>query len=66
VYLVDANIISAGASSRIGASAALIAWMDHHSADLYMSAVSVADIGAGIARFEERFGTPRPRSSIAW
>jgi predicted nucleic acid-binding protein len=66
VYLVDTDIISAGAPSRTGASAALIAWMDDHSADLYMSAVSVAEIEAGIARLRRRGASRRAGDLTAW
>src|SRR5258708_15358314 len=49
VYLIDTNVISAGAPSR-AAPPALIAWMDHHSAQLFISAVTVAEIEDGIAK----------------
>jgi predicted nucleic acid-binding protein len=49
LYLVDTNVISAGALLR-AAPPALIAWMDHHSPQLYISAVTVAEIGDGIAK----------------
>jgi toxin FitB len=35
VYLVDTDVVSAGAPSK-ASSAALVTWMDEHSADLYL------------------------------
>jgi predicted nucleic acid-binding protein len=43
VYLVDTNVISAGAPSR-RAAPALVEWMDVHSASLFLSAVTIAEI----------------------
>jgi predicted nucleic acid-binding protein len=47
VYLVDTNVVSAGAPTKIGP---LVTWMDEHSADLYMSAVSIGEIEGGIPK----------------
>ena len=41
MYLVDTNVISAGARLKAAAAADLVKWMDEHSADLYVSAVTV-------------------------
>jgi toxin FitB len=65
VYLVDTNVVSAGAPSK-APSAALVAWMDEHSADLYLSAVSVAEIEAGIARLRRRGGKRRADDLTFW
>jgi toxin FitB len=37
--LVDTDVVSAGAPSKAARAAALVAWMDENSADLYLSAV---------------------------
>ena len=50
MYLVDTNVISAGAPSKRSADARLITWMDVHSSELYLSAVTVAEIEDGIAK----------------
>jgi len=65
VYLVDTNVISAGAPSR-SASPALIAWMDHHSPQLYVSAVTVAEIGDGIAKARRQGATRKAADLDAW
>jgi predicted nucleic acid-binding protein len=49
MYLVDTNVISATAPSRPVPSG-LIEWMDSHSAALFLSAVTVAEIEDGIAK----------------
>lgn len=50
MYLVDTNVISAGAPSRDGRWAELASWMDQNSEYLFLSAISVAEIEAGIAK----------------
>jgi predicted nucleic acid-binding protein len=63
VYLVDTNIISAAAPSR-PASSALVEWMDSHSASLFLSAVTVAEIEDGIAK-SRREGARRKSADLA-
>ncbi|HEY3641077.1 MAG TPA: type II toxin-antitoxin system VapC family toxin [Xanthobacteraceae bacterium] len=50
MYLVDTDVISAGAPSRAVARAGLAKWMDEQSAQLYLSTVTVAEIEGGIAK----------------
>jgi len=65
VYLVDTNVISAAAPSR-PVSPALLEWLDAHSAALFMSAVTVAEIQDGIARLG-RDGAKRKSADLtAW
>jgi predicted nucleic acid-binding protein len=66
VYLVDTDVISAGAPSKTGASQALVAWMDETSADLYVSAVSIAEIEAGIAKLRRQGAERRAEDLAAW
>jgi predicted nucleic acid-binding protein len=65
VYLVDTNVVSAGAPSKIP-SVALVTWMDEHSADLYMSSVSIAEIESGIARLRRQGSNRRADDLAAW
>lgn len=65
MYLVDTNVISAAAPSR-SASPALIAWMDNHSAQLYISAVAVAEIEDGIAKVRREGATRKAADLAAW
>ena len=50
MYLVDTNVLSAGAPGRSERSATLVEWMDTHSDGLFLSAVTVAAISDGIAK----------------
>jgi predicted nucleic acid-binding protein len=65
VYLVDTNVISAAAPSRAVPSG-LIEWMDLHSASLYLSAVTVAEIEDGIAKLRREGAARRSADLNAW
>ena len=65
MYLVDTDVVSAGAPSK-ASSAALVTWMDEHSVDLYLSAVSIAEIEAGIARLRRQGGKRRADELTLW
>ena len=65
MYLIDTNVISAGAPARI-ASAALIDWMDAHSPSLSLSAVTVTEIEDGIAKLRREGATRRSADLAAW
>jgi predicted nucleic acid-binding protein len=65
LYLVDTNVISAAAPLR-SRSSALIAWMDDHSAELYLSAVTVAEIEGGIAKARRDGATRKAADLEAW
>jgi toxin FitB len=65
VYLVDTNVISAAAPSRL-VSPALVKWMDTHSASLFMSAVTVAEIEDGIAKLRREGATRKSADLTAW
>jgi hypothetical protein len=65
VYLVDTNVISAGAPSRL-APPELVAWMEVHSALLFLSSVTVAEIEDGIAKLRREGATRRSEDLTAW
>jgi hypothetical protein len=65
VYLVDTNVISAGAPSRL-APAELVGWMDAQSALLSLSAVTVAEIEDGIAKLRREGATRKSADLAAW
>jgi toxin FitB len=65
VYLVDTNIISVGAPSRL-APPDLVAWMDAHSPALFLSAVTVAEIEDGIAKLRRERATRKSDDLTAW
>jgi predicted nucleic acid-binding protein len=66
VYLVDTNIVSAGAPAKRRTSPELVTWMDGNSASLYMSAVSIAEIEAGIARLRRQGSGRKADGLTAW
>jgi toxin FitB len=66
VHLVDTNVISAAAPSKRGAPVALATWMDDNSADLFMSAVSIAEIEAGIAELRRQGARRKAHDLTAW
>jgi predicted nucleic acid-binding protein len=65
MYLVDTNVISAAAPSR-PVSPALVEWMDTHSASLFISAVTVAEIEDGIAKLLREGATRKSADLTAW
>jgi hypothetical protein len=64
VYLVDTNVISAAAAPGRRLPPALVEWMDAHSASLFLSVVTVAEIEDGIAK-SRREGARRKSSGLA-
>jgi predicted nucleic acid-binding protein len=64
MYLADTNVISAGAPSRPISD--LVAWMDQHSASLYLSTVTVAEIEDGIAKAKREKTTRKAADLAAW
>jgi toxin FitB len=65
VYLVDTNVLSAAAPSRPVPSA-LVEWMDAHSAALFMSAVTVAEIEDGTAKLLREGASRKSADLTAW
>lgn len=65
MYLVDTNVISAGAPSRVP-SGELITWMDAHSDALFLSVVTIAEIEDGIAKSKREGATRKARDLMAW
>jgi toxin FitB len=65
VYLVDTNVISASMRSRLAPSE-LVTWMDTHSASLFLSAVTVAEIEDGIAKLHREGATRKSEDLAAW
>jgi predicted nucleic acid-binding protein len=49
-YLVDTDVISAGAPARGEDSSSLLLWMDQNSRSLFISTITVAEIADGIAK----------------
>lgn len=67
MYLLDTNIVSADAPAKrqVGVEA-LAAWMHAHSDRLYLSAISIAEIEAGIARAIRIEATTKAENLRRW
>jgi predicted nucleic acid-binding protein len=65
LYLVDTNVISARAPSRVPLPE-LAAWMDSHSAELFLSTVTIAEIEDGIAKAQREGAIRKARDLTAW
>ena len=50
MFLVDTNVVSAGAPGRALSGSALLQWMEDHSDQLYLSVITVAELEGGIAK----------------
>ena len=65
-YLVDTNVISAAAPTAVVPRPDLVRWMDYSSQELYLSAISIAEISDGIAK-AKREGAKRKSAALsAW
>lgn len=65
MYLVDTNVISAGAPTRLPI-AGLTDWLDRHSAELWLSAVTVTEIEDGVAKLRREGATRKSADLTAW
>jgi toxin FitB len=65
-YLVDTNVISAAAPVTAVRHPEIAEWMDSHSADLFMSAVTIAEIAGGIAKARREGATRKASDLSAW
>jgi predicted nucleic acid-binding protein len=62
-YLVDTNVISVTVP-RATQHAALVEWMDRNSSNLFLSAITIAEIADGIAK-AKREGATRKASNLS-
>jgi predicted nucleic acid-binding protein len=65
MFLVDTNIISAAAPSR-RTPPELWRWMDRRSAELFISAVTAAEIEDGVAKARRQGARAKARDLEAW
>ena len=64
MYLVDTNVLSAGAPTKAAAMPDLAAWMDRNSAALYLSVITIAEVEDGIAK-SRRLGAHRKAGRLS-
>ena len=65
-YLVDTNIISATAPTMAVKRPELIEWMDSRSSDLFLSAVTIAEVSDGIAKAKREGASRKAADLSAW
>ena len=65
-YLVDTNVISTTAPTSTVKRSELIAWMEAHSDDLFVSAVTIAEIADGIAKAKREGARRKAANLSAW
>ena len=65
MFLVDTNVVSAAAPAPARASD-LVEWMDRRSRDLFVSAVTIAEIEDGISKAAREGASAKARALGAW
>ncbi len=66
MYLVDTNVLSAGAPTKAGPAHDLIGWMERRSASLHLSVVTIAEIEDGIAKSRREGATRKAQRLSEW
>ena len=66
MYLVDTDVLSSGAPAAGRRPPEFAEWMEAHSAELFLSAVTVAEIASGIAKVARTGRTGRANDLKAW
>lgn len=66
MFLVDTNVISALAPSKRGAVPGIVAWLDRASPHLFLSVISAAEVGRGIAKAEREGATTKAQRLAEW
>lgn len=66
LYLVDTNVLSAGAPTKAVPQEKLREWMDRSSADLYLSVITIAEVEDGIARSRRSGAHAKAGRLVEW
>ena len=66
MYVVDTNVLSAGAPARGVPRHGLVDWMERNSAGLYLSVITVAEVESGIARSRRIGAAVRAQRLVEW
>ena len=66
MYLVDTDVISGGAPTKGLRNAAVAAWMDRNSDQLFISAITVAEITDGIEKSRRESATRKAAALEEW
>ena len=66
MYLVDTNVLSAGAPTKARPAADLVGWMERNSERLYLSMITVAEVEDGIAKARREAAHRKADSLSEW
>ena len=66
MFLVDMNVISALAPSKRKSSEQLVEWLDKASSQLFLSAISAAEVKSGITKAEREGATTKAQRLRDW
>ena len=66
MYLVDTNVISAGAPTKSQAVPGLMGWMEANASRLHLSVITVAEIEDGIAKARRQNATRKADRLADW
>jgi predicted nucleic acid-binding protein len=66
VYLVDTNVLSAGAPTKARIETGLVEWMDRNSDKLFISVITIAEIDAGIAKLRDNGSLKKAQRLSEW
>jgi toxin FitB len=65
-FLIDTDVLSAGAPSKARAVPLLLSWMDRNSERLYVSVITIAEIEDGIANSNREGATRKAARLREW
>jgi hypothetical protein len=65
-FLVDTDVLSTGAPSKVQSIQELVTWMDRNSERLYVSVVTIAEIEDGIAKSAREGATRKAARLREW
>jgi toxin FitB len=65
-YLVDTDVVSVTAPTALVSRPEITEWMDLHSPDLFLSAVTIAEIADGIAKTRHEGANRKASNLSAW
>ena len=66
MYLVDTNVLSAGAPTKHPPAPSLNDWMERNSARLYLSVITLAEVEEGIAKARRQGATRKADRLSDW
>ncbi len=66
MYLVDTNVLSAGAPQKTVSHPQLATWMDRNSHLLFLSVVTIAEVESGIEKLRRQKAVDRAQRLAGW